>query len=73
MGVIYQKPLAHLFPPAASNDSLDVTMRALYEIARFPGSVARIGMTHDDIISYIEMVARRAISHVETMDKEIAQ
>lgn len=63
MGMIHQKL------PAPTGDGLDVTMRALYDVARFSGSVARIGMTGPDVASHVAAIVRRAIAHVEAMEK----
>ena len=61
------------FSNAAKSGGLDVAMRALYELAQFSNSVSRIGMTGPDVASYVNIIAWRAISHVETAEKEIAK
>lgn len=61
---------AYMFPAHRGSDSLDVAMKALYEIARFPNSVARIGMTGPEVASYVQVLARRAIAHIENTDKD---
>lgn len=50
--------------------SLDIAMRALYDIARFCCSGARIGMAGPDVATHAEFMARRATSCVEALEME---
>ena len=56
-------------PPA---QPLDAAMRALYRIAHFCRSGARIGMTGPEVATYVEAVARCATSTVEASEAQAA-